>query len=52
MNGPEYIMLNEMSDREKIPYDFIYMWNFKNKQNRKRATDTENKLMMLPKRRG
>ena len=38
------------SDRERQSYDFVYMWNLKNKlkkeqtqQNRNRHTDTENK---------
>ena len=28
----EGIMLSEISQKNKIPYDFTYMWNLKNKQ--------------------
>ena len=27
------IMLSEIRQRKKIPYDFTYMWNLKNKTN-------------------
>ena len=40
----EDIMPTEISQR-KIPYDFTYMWNLKNKTN-KIETDTENRLMI------
>ena len=42
----EGIMLSEISQTEKIQiaYDFIYIWNLENKQNRNRLIDTENKL--------
>ena len=39
--GSRGIMLSEMSDRERqILYVFTYMWNLKDKQN-KRLIDTE-----------
>ena len=35
MGGLKGIMLSEIShlEKEKIPYDFTYMWNLKNKTN-------------------
>ena len=40
------IFLSEISQRKKIPHDFTYMWNLKNKRNEQtnRLIDTENKL--------
>ena len=44
------MMLSEISQTEKILYDITYMWNPKtkqmNKQNRKKFTDTEDKLVL------
>ena len=33
--NPVGIMLSKISQRKKIPYDFTYMWNLKNKTNGK-----------------
>ena len=47
-----YICIYVSDIERKIPYDFSYMWNLKNKtyeqrkQNRKRLSDRENKLMI------
>ena len=47
----EHILLSEIRERQ-IPYDLTYMWNLKIKtnkqikQNRNRAIDIENKLMI------
>ena len=51
MDDPGNIMLSEINqtEKDKIPYDLIYMWNLKNeinKQNRNRVIDTENKLLV------
>ena len=37
-------MLSEICQTEKMPNDFTYMWNLKNKTNR--LIDTENKLVV------
>ena len=43
----ESTTLNEKSQVErKIPEDFTYMWNLKNKKNRNGVVDTKNKQMV------
>ena len=54
----ESIMLSKISQRKQIPYDFIHMWNLRNKTNehrwgkkergkpRNRLLTIENKLMV------
>ena len=37
----EGILLSEMSEKDKIMYDFTYMWNLKNKMNKHSKTETE-----------
>ena len=38
----ESIMLNEVRQKQKMPCDFLYMWNLKNKwTNKKTVTDPE-----------
>ena len=60
MDGPrDYHTEWSKSDRERqIPYDIAYMWNLKKwykwtyLQNRNRATDVENKLLVTRGKRG
>ena len=43
----EDIMLSEISQTDRIPYDFTYMWNLKskiNEQNRSTLVDSEIRL--------
>ena len=58
MDGPRgyYAKQNKSNRERKIPYDFTYMWNLKNKimnkQNGNRLIDAGNKLMVAKTRGG